>query len=161
MKLDRTDLRILEVLQREGRITNAELAERVNLSAAPCLRRLQRLERDGVIAGYGARVDPKAVGLGLQAFVRVQLETHDSKHVKRFAALMAEAEEVVSCWSLTGEMDYLLQVAVADLEHYNSFIMGRLLRDGGVRDVNSSFVLGTIKSQRGWPLAQARGEGTD
>ncbi|MCB1640678.1 MAG: Lrp/AsnC family transcriptional regulator [Xanthomonadales bacterium] len=125
------------------------------------MRRLQRLERDGVIAGYGARVDPKAVGLGLQAFVRVQLETHDSKHVKRFAALMAEAEEVVSCWSLTGEMDYLLQVAVADLEHYNSFIMGRLLRDGGVRDVNSSFVLGTIKSQRGWPLAQARGEGTD
>ena len=154
MSLDRTDLRILEVLQSQGRITNAELAERVSLSAAPCLRRVQRLERKGVIAGYGARVDPKAIGLGLQAFVRVQLETHDSEHVKRFADLVANAEEVVACWSLTGEMDYLLQVAVTDLEHYNSFIMSRLLREGGVRDVNSSFVLGTIKSHRGWPVGQ-------
>ena len=153
-KLDRTDLRILQILQREGRITNAELADRVALSPAPCLRRVQRLERDGVITGYGARVDPKAVGLGLQAFVRVQLETHDSDHVKRFADLVSDAEEVIACWSLTGEMDYLLQVAVADLEHYNSFIMSRLLREGGVRDVNSSFFLGTIKSNRGWPLGQ-------
>lgn len=156
-RLDRTDLRILEILQSDGRVTNAELADRVALSPAPCLRRVQRLERDGVIAGYGARVTPTAVGLGLQAFVRVQLETHDSDHIQRFADLVGDSEEVVACWSLTGEMDYLLQVAVADLEHYNTFIMSRLLREGGVRDINSSFVLGTIKGNRGWPLGQVEG----
>jgi Lrp/AsnC family leucine-responsive transcriptional regulator len=153
MKLDRTDLKILDVLQREGRISNADLAEQVALTAAPCLRRVQRLERDGVIRGYGARLDPQPLGLGLSAFVRVQLETHDAAHVQRFAELVDSAEEVIACWSLTGEMDYLLQVVVADLTHYNDFIMGRLLRDGGVRDVNSSFVLGTIKADRGLPLA--------
>lgn len=149
---DRTDRQILAVLQREGRISNADLAERVALTAAPCLRRVQRLEATGVIEGYGARLDPRKLGLGLRAFVRVQLETHDPAHVQHFAELVANAEEVVACWSLTGEMDYLLQVAVTDLDHYNAFIMGRLLRDGGVRDVNSSFVLGTIKADQGLPL---------
>ncbi|MCB1626229.1 MAG: Lrp/AsnC family transcriptional regulator [Xanthomonadales bacterium] len=150
--LDRTDLKILTVLQREGRISNSELAERVALTPAPCLRRVQRLEQAGVIEGYGARLDPRRLGLGLRAFVRVQLETHDADHVQRFAELVGSAEEVVACWSLTGEMDYLLQVAVTNLDHYNDFIMGRLLREGGVRDVNSSFVLGTIKPDQGLPL---------
>ena len=110
------------------------------------------VEQAGVIEGYGARLDPRRLGLGLRAFVRVQLETHDADHVQRFAELVGSAEEVVACWSLTGEMDYLLQVAVTDLDHYNDFIMGRLLREGGVRDVNSSFVLGTIKPDQGLPL---------
>src|SRR5690606_9584182 len=98
------------ILQREGRITNAELASRVKLSASACLRRLQRLESDGVIAGYAAQVDPAAVGLGLSAFVRVQLEHHDSESVARFVAAVRAWDEVVACHALSGDMDYLLHV---------------------------------------------------
>ena len=84
--LDRTDLRLLAELQRDGRVTNAELAERVSLSPSACLRRVQRLEAEGVIAGYAAQVDPQAVGLGLQAFVRVQLAKHEAAAIERFVA---------------------------------------------------------------------------
>jgi len=87
--LDRTDLRLLAVLQSEGRITNAELAERVNLSPSACLRRLQRLEADKVVTGYAAQVDPQAVGLGLQAFVRVQLVKHEADVIERFVERVA------------------------------------------------------------------------
>jgi Lrp/AsnC family leucine-responsive transcriptional regulator len=151
-KLDRTDRRMLDVLQREGRIANAELAERVNLSPAPCLRRLQRLEREGYIAGYAAQVDPHAVGLGLQAMVRVQLEKHGQANVARFADAVRGWNEVVSCYALTGDMDYLLHVVVEDLDHYSEFLMGKLLNANGVADMNSSFVLQTVKQTRVLPL---------
>ena len=94
--LDRTDLRLLAVLQTEGRITNAELAERVNLSPSACLRRLQRLEADQVITGYAAQVDPQAVGLGLQAFVRVQLVKHEAAVIERFVERVNGWDEVVA-----------------------------------------------------------------
>lgn len=149
--LDRTDLRILEVLQREGRITNAELAERVSLSPSPCLRRLQRLEHSGVIAGYTAYLDPKRVGLGLQAFVRIQLEQHDAEAIARFVERVASWAEVVECHALTGDMDYLLHVHVQDLDHFSRFLLDRLLASD-VKDVNSSFVLRTVKHTRVLPL---------
>lgn len=142
---DRTDRRILAALQREGRLPNAELAERVNLSPSACLRRLQRLEQSGAISGYAARIDPAAVGLGLQAFVRVQLEKHGSAGVARFAEAVRGWNEVVACYALTGDMDYLLHVVVADLEHYSRFLMDKLLNAAGVADLNSSFVLQTVK----------------
>ena len=142
---DRTDLAILAVLQREGRLTNAELAERVNLSASACLRRVQRLEADGVIDGYAARVSPVAVGLGLQAFVRVQLHSHDALSVQTFVERLGAWDEVVACHALTGDMDYLLHVVVEDLEHFSRFLLDHLLNDSGVADVNSSFVLRTVK----------------
>lgn len=150
--LDRTDIAILDVLQRAGRIANAELAERVNLSASACLRRVQRLERDGVIAGYGARLNPAALGLGLTAFVRVQLEKHGSTSIEAFAEAVAGWDEVVACHALTGDMDYLLQVAVEDLDHFSRFLLDRLLNATGVADVNSSFVLRTVKAPSGLPL---------
>ena len=150
--LDRTDLRILDVLQHEGRITNAELAERVNLSPSPCLRRLQRLEQSGVIAGYAALLDPKALGLGLQAFVRVQLERHDETAINRFDEAVAAWDEVVACHALTGDMDYLLHVIVQDLDHFSRFLLDRLLNSTGVADVNASFVLRTVKQGRALPL---------
>jgi Lrp/AsnC family leucine-responsive transcriptional regulator len=152
--LDRTDLRILAALQGQGRITNAELAERVNLSPSACLRRLQRLEGEGVIGGYAALVEPRAVGLGLQAFVRVQLARHDNEAVERFAAMVGGWDEVVSCYALTGEMDYLLHVYAADLEDFSRFLLDRLLNAAGVADVNSSFVLRTVKHSPALPLAQ-------
>jgi len=152
--LDRIDLQLLAELQREGRLTNAELAERVHLSASACLRRVQRLEREGVIAGYRAQVDPERLGLGLQAFVRVQLARHDAESVAAFAAFVAQWDEVVACHALTGDMDYLLQVAVRDLEHFSRFLLDRLLNQAGVADVNSSFVLRTVKAFSGMPVGR-------
>jgi len=150
--LDRTDLALLAVLQDQGRIANAELAERVKLSASACLRRVQRLEREGVIGGYSAQVDPERIGLGLQAFVRVQLRHHDAASIAAFAEFVNQWDEVVACHALTGDMDYLLQVAVRDLEHFSRFLLDRLLNQAGVADVNSSFVLRTVKAFRGLPL---------
>lgn len=153
--LDRTDLRLLAVLQSEGRITNAELAERVNLSPSACLRRLQRLEADKVVTGYAAQVDPQAVGLGLQAFVRVQLVKHEADVIERFVERVAGWDEVVACHALTGDMDYLLHVYVADLADFSRFLLDRLLNAAGVADVNSSFVLRTVKRSPSLPLMRA------
>lgn len=152
--LDRIDLQLLAELQRSGRLTNAELAERVHLSPSACLRRVQRLERDGTIAGYRAEVDPERLGLGLQAFVRVQLRQHDAASIAAFAALVDAWDEVVACHALTGDMDYLLQIAVRDLDHFSRFLLDRLLNQAGVADVNSSFVLRTVKAFRGIPLTR-------
>jgi len=151
--LDRTDLRLLALLQTQGRSSNAELAMQVNLSASACLRRTQRLEAAGIIAGYGARLDAKALGLGLQAFVRVQLEQHGQADIEHFADGVRGWDEVVACWALTGDMDYLLQVQVRDLEHFSRFLLDRLLNATGVSDVNSSFVLRTVKAPEGLPLS--------
>ena len=150
--LDRTDLLLLAALQHEGRLTNAELAERVHLSPSACLRRVQRLERDRVIAGYRAQVDPARLGLDLEAFVRVQLSHHDRAAVEAFAVAVNAWDEVVACHALTGDMDYLLHVMVRDLEHFSRFLLDRLLGQAGVADVNSSFVLRTVKVFRGMPL---------
>lgn len=153
-ELDRTDLRMLAVLQGEGRITNAELADRVSLSPSACLRRLQRLESEGVLTGYTAQVDPQAIGLGLQAFVRVQLAKHEAEAVERFAAQVNAWDEVVACYALTGDMDYLLQIYVSDLQDFSRFLLDRLLNATGVADVNSSFVLRTVKRSPALPLKQ-------
>jgi Lrp/AsnC family leucine-responsive transcriptional regulator len=152
--LDRTDLLLLAELQRDGRVPNAELAERIHLSPSACLRRVQRLERDGVIAGYRAELDSGRLGLGLHAFVRVQLRQHDPQTVEAFARSVNEWDEVVACNALTGDMDYLLQVVVRDLDHFSRFLLDRLLGQAGVEDVNSSFVLRTVKPMRGLPLPQ-------
>jgi Lrp/AsnC family leucine-responsive transcriptional regulator len=154
--LDRIDLRMLAVLQSEGRITNAELAERVSLSASACLRRLQRLESDKIITGYAAQVDPQAVGLGLQAFVRVQLTKHESAAIEGFVERVNGWDEVVACHALTGDMDYLLHVHVADLQDFSRFLLDHLLNAAGVADVNSSFVLRTVKRSPSLPLTQVK-----
>lgn len=152
--LDRIDLRLLAVLQSEGRITNAELANRVSLSPSACLRRLQRLEGAAIITGYAAQVDAQAVGLGLQAFVRVQLVRHDGEAVENFVQRVAEWDEVVACHALTGDMDYLMHVYVQDLAHFSRFLLDHLLNAAGVADVNSSFVLRTVKRSPSLPLGQ-------
>ncbi len=152
LPLDRTDLRLLTLLQRRGRATNADIAAEVNLSPSACLRRIQRLEAAGVIRGYGAVVEPKAVGLGLQAFVRVQLEKHGQLGLDRFIEGVNQWDEVVACHALTGDMDYLLHVVVQDLEHFSEFLLDKLINATGVADVNSSFVLRTVKRTGALPL---------
>ena len=153
--LDRTDLRLLALLQRNGRATNADIAAQVNLSPSACLRRIQRLEAAGVIRGYAALVDPKSVGLGLQAFVRVQLEKHGQLGLDPFIEGVNSWDEVVACHALTGDMDYLLHVVVQDLEHFSRFLLDNLLNASGVADVNSSFVLRAVKTDGGLPLPGA------
>jgi Lrp/AsnC family leucine-responsive transcriptional regulator len=152
LALDRIDLRLLALLQKDGRASNADIAVQVNLSPSACLRRIQRLEAGGVISGYAALVAPKAVGLGLQAFVRVQLEKHGQLGLDRFIEGVNQWDEVVACHALTGDMDYLLQVIVQDLEHFSRFLLDRLINATGVADVNSSFVLRTVKQTRALPL---------
>lgn len=155
-QFDRIDLAVLAQLQSPERLTNAELAERVNLSPSACLRRVQRLEREGVIAGWGARLEPRRIGLGVQAFVRLQLEHRDQVQVERFAQLVKQWDEVVSCHALTGDVDYILHVAVADLDDFSRFLLDRLLREGIVANVNSSVVLRVIKQGHALSLAAAR-----
>ena len=150
--LDRTDLRLLAEIQHHGRATNAELAVRINLSPSACLRRTQRLEEAGVIGGYGAWLRPEAIGLGLQAFVRVQLSKHGRQAIDPFVQAVQLWDEVVACHALTGDMDYLLHVYVRDLAHFSTFLLDKLLNDAGVADVNSSFVLRTVKPFRALPL---------
>ena len=150
--LDDRDRAILRLLQQDGRLSNLELAQRINLSPSACLRRVQRLERSGVIAGYRAEVDPERIGLGLTAFVRIRLNHHDAAAVADFARGVNEWQEVVACHALTGDMDYLLQVVVQDLEHFSRFLLDRLLNATGVADVNSSFVLRTVKQTGALPL---------
>lgn len=152
--IDRTDLRILELLQRDGRLSNADLAQQVALSPSPCLRRVRQLEQSGVIRGYAALLDPRRLGLGLQAFVTVTLEKRRDTPMHAFHAAVHSAPEVLSCFALTGEMDYLLHVVAEDLEHFSRFLMDRLLRLDGIANVKSSFVLQSIKDTTEMPLTQ-------
>ena len=151
--LDRTDRRILQELQADGRLTNQQLAERVALSPSPCLRRVRALERAGVIRGYAALLEPRAVGLELLAYVTVKLEKRGKMPVEQFARAVESWPEVIACFSMTGDMDYLMRVQVEDLEHYSSFVMDRLLKQPGVIDIRTNFVLERIKETTALPLA--------
>lgn len=150
--LDRTDRRILEQLQGDGRLSNQVLAERVALSPSPCLRRVRALEKSGVIRGYAALVDPQRVGLGLLAYVSVKLEKRGKMPVEQFTRAVQSWPEVIASYSMTGEMDYLMRVQVEDLEHYSRFIMDKLLKQPGVIDIRSNFVLERIKETTALPL---------
>jgi len=152
--IDRTDLRILGLLQRDGRLSNADLAQQVALSPSPCLRRVRQLEESGVIRRYAALLDPRRLGLGLQAFVTVTLDKRRDASMHVFNSAMQSTPEVLSCFALTGEMDYLLHVVAEDLEHFSRFLMERLLKLDGVANVKSSFVLQSIKDTTEMPLDQ-------
>jgi Lrp/AsnC family leucine-responsive transcriptional regulator len=146
--LDRTDRRILEALQQDGRLTNQELAERVSLSPSPCLRRVRRLEEEGVIRQYVALVDADKVGLGLLAYVSVRLQKHvGGSHlpIDEFARDVQRWPEVVACYAMTGDMDYLMRIQVEDLAHFSRFAMDTLMKHPAVIDIRSSFTLKKIK----------------
>lgn len=154
LQLDPIDHRILDILQREGRLSNQDLADRVALSPAPCLRRVRALEKAGVIRQYAALLDPRRVGLGMMSFVTVKLEKKGKMPGEEFARAVRSWPEVVGCYSMTGETDYFLRVYVEDLDHYTRFLMGRLLKQAGVVDVKSNIVLEAIKDTTALPLDQ-------
>lgn len=145
--LDRTDRRILELLQANGRLSNQDLAERVALSPSPCLRRVRRLEEAGYITNYVALVDPEKVGLRLLAYVSIRLNKTLRSHgaVSDFARDVQDWPEVVECYALSGDMDYLLRVQVEDLTQFSAFAMDVLMQHPAVVDMRSSFAMQRIK----------------
>jgi Lrp/AsnC family leucine-responsive transcriptional regulator len=152
--MDATDCDILRLLQDDGRLTNAALAERVHLSPSPCLRRLKRLEDDGVITRYRAILDRRRVGLGLTVFVEIKVEGHTDERSTKLQEKLGAMEEVVACHIVSGPADFLLEVVVTDLEHYEQLLLGRLLKIEGVAEVRSNFAIRTVKANGALPLGQ-------
>lgn len=153
-KLDRIDCSILTLLQQDGRMTNYELADRVGLSPSPCLRRVKALEDAGVIRTYVALVDPDAVNLPVNVFVNVTLERQVEDRLDVFEATVRQWPEVLECYLMTGEADYLLRVVVPDLSSYERFLKQYLTRVPGVASVKSSFALKQVRYQTALPLGQ-------
>lgn len=150
--MDEKDRHIIRALQRDGRLSNQRLAETVNLSPSPCLRRLRNLEKAGVIRGYAASVDQEAYGLPITVFVRIRLERHDEETVRNFERQVAGMDEVLECHVMTGQMDYQLRVLAASLGDFEQFIRARLQRIGGIGSIDSSFAYGTVKESSVFPL---------
>jgi Lrp/AsnC family leucine-responsive transcriptional regulator len=149
---DSFDRRILGVLQENARATIVEIADRVGLTEAPCLRRIRRLEADGVIQGYTARLAPEAIGIGFIAFVTLVLDYLTAATAEEFAQSMRDIPEVMSCYIVSGGYDAILHVAAKDSQAYSDIVFDRLRRIPGVKDVRSSFVMRRIKESPGLPL---------
>ncbi len=145
MQLDATDRKILTLLQEDGRMSLATLAERVGLSPSPCLRRVRILERAGIIARYVAVLNQREVGLPVSVFVSIKLESQREEALAKFGKAIARWPEVLECYLMTGPRDYLLRVVVADLSAYEQFLKTRLTRLDGIASIESSFALEQVK----------------
>lgn len=151
LKFDAIDRKILAALQRDGRLTNVELAQEVGLSPSPCLRRVRILEEAGVIEGYHARLNRGGLRLGMTVFIDIKVDRHD-KGSAEFRDAVQTIPEVVSCHLVSGEADFLLQVVVPDLPAYERLLMGSLLKLPGVSDLRSNFAIQTLKAESPLPL---------
>lgn len=154
--MDDKDFKILSELQQNGRLTNQELSERVALSPSPCLRRTKLLEDAGIIRGYTAVVDQKAVGLSVTAFVQIKLERHGDELVAHVEKAIENMPNVMDCWLMTGDADYLLRVVTADLDSFERFVRGSLQKVPGIASISSSFAYGRVKRSRVLPLSEYR-----
>ena len=153
MQIDGFDRRILEVLQREGRISNQELAERIGLSPSPCLRRVRALEESGLITGYRAILDAGKLGLSLQALIHISMDRHTPERFENFERIVADLPEVLECLLITGQdADYQLKVVVRDMEAYQALLLNKITRIEGVSGVHSSFVMRRVVDKTALPL---------
>jgi Lrp/AsnC family leucine-responsive transcriptional regulator len=154
-ELDLTDRKILAELQANGRISNTDLARKVGLSESPCLRRVRKLEDDGVIAGYSTLLDHRKLGLDMVAYVQVNLDQRSEADTNAFMNAVKMAPWIVECVAISGAHDYLLKVAATNIDHFGDLTMKKLLRFPGVTDVTSNLVLASIKDNFGnviWPV---------
>ena len=151
-RLDRVDRKILALLQQDSRQPNNELAERVGLSPSPCLRRVKALEESGVITGYVALVDPASVDLPVNVFISVSLERQVEERIDAFESAVMNRPEVLECYLMTGDADYLLRVVVPDLASYERFLKEHLTRIPGVASIRSSFALKQVRYRTALPL---------
>ena len=159
MKLDRTDRRILELMQQQGRISNLELAEAVGLSPTPCSRRVKRLEESGLIKGHVTLLNQAMLGLKLTAHITISMDRHTPDRFENFEQEVASYPEVMECSVVTGDAsDYRLKVVVPDMEYYEKFLLGRLTRIDGVSGVQSSFVLRPVVQRTELPLTYSGAE---
>ncbi|HZH26675.1 MAG TPA: leucine-responsive transcriptional regulator Lrp [Azospirillaceae bacterium] len=145
-RVDRIDLRILDELQRDGRLTNVELARRVGLSPTPCLERVRRLERDGYIRGYQAVLDPHLLDAGLLVFLEVSIDRTSPEAFQAFAAAVAEREEILECHMVAGGFDYLVKVRVRDMQAYREFLGRTLAELPGIRETRTYVVMEEVKA---------------
>jgi len=153
MELDRYDRRILEELQKDGRISNQELAERIGLSPSPCLRRVRTLEESGLIRGYRAQLDAGKLGLSLMALIHISMDRHTPERFANFEAKIAALPEVLECLLITGQdADYQLKVVVKDMDAYQVLLLEKITRIEGVSGVHSSFVLRRVVDQTVLPV---------
>ena|SRR6056297_3064189 len=157
-RLDRTDRRILQEIQRNGRISNLDLADAVGLSATPCARRLKRLEESGIIRGHVTLLDQSALGLRLTAYIGISMDRHTPDRFAAFEEEIATYPEVVECSVVTGQSaDYLLKAVLPDMQHYERFLLGRLTSIPGVTGVHSSFELRRVIQRTDLPLDHLAG----
>lgn len=152
MQLDTIDLRILAELQEDGSLTNVELARRVHLSPSPCLARVKALESGGVIQRYVALANAKALGLGLNVFINISLKTQSKEALAQFERLIAEHDQVMECYLMTGDSDYLIRVAVPDIAALERFILEQLTPIPGIEKIRSSFALKQVRYKTALPL---------
>ena len=152
MNLDSTDLRILTELQQDSSLTNIELARRVHLSPSPCLTRVKALEANGVIGRYVALVNPKQLGLNLSVFISISLKEQSKTALAEFEARIAEHDEVMECYLMTGDSDYLIRVAIADITALEKFILEQLTPIPGIEKIRSSFALKQVRYKTALPL---------
>jgi len=153
LPLDRHDWLILHVLQQDGRISNQDLADRIGLSASPCLRRVRALEESGLITGYRALLDARKLGLSLMALIHISMDQHTPERFSTFDARIAEIPELLECLLITGQdADYQLKVVVKDMDAYQELLLDRITRIPGVTGVHSSFVLRRVVDKTALPL---------
>jgi DNA-binding Lrp family transcriptional regulator len=152
MNLDSTDLRILTELQQDSSLTNIELARRVHLSPSPCLTRVKALEASGVIGRYVALVNPKKLGLNLSVFISISLKEQSKSALAEFEQRIAEHDEVMECYLMTGDSDYLIRVAIADMTALEKFILEQLTPIPGIEKIRSSFALKQVRYKTALPL---------
>jgi DNA-binding Lrp family transcriptional regulator len=157
--LDQFDLKLLAAIEAEGRLTNAELADKVGLSASQCSRRRIRLEDTGIIEGYSARLNAGRLGIGLLTLVQVSMSPHSKENAKKFSDFVNTIEEIQEAYALTGDSDYLLKVLVADLKNLSRIINDLILPHASVSHVKSSIVLTTLKDSHRLPLGAAKPRG--
>lgn len=152
VKLDDIDKSILRILQSEGRISNKDLAERINLTTTPTLERVRRLEREGVISGYEAKVDPQKVDKGFNAFVTVTLSAHRLHLLDEFTSAVKAIPEILACYNTTGDGDFLLQIVAKDVQDYEQLMRTKLATLPDVQRLYTSIVLNVIKEQTNIPI---------
>ncbi|MBD5379742.1 MAG: Lrp/AsnC family transcriptional regulator [Bacteroides sp.] len=145
VKLDDIDIKLLNILQKDGKVNTKELCQMLNLSKTPVYERIHRLEKEGVITGYSAQINPKKVGFNLVVFCNVSLAVHDDEHIARFRSDINKIDEIIECYSTGGFYDILLKVVLKDLEEYNTFIFEKLTKVHGISKIQSSIVLSEMK----------------
>ncbi|MGC9402115.1 Lrp/AsnC family transcriptional regulator [Vibrio genomosp. F10] len=149
--MDRIDRRILELIQQQGRLSTADLADKVGLSASPCARRLKKLEDEGVIDSYNASLNKGKLGIGMTVFVEVSLNNHQAGSIDGFEQAMCESKEVINCHVVSGAYDYLLEVVTKDLEGYEQFTR-QLQRIQTVKDIHTHLAIRQVKQGKSLPI---------